>query len=196
AAPRGQTCCGSPHAHAGDAAAAARLAAANRGAFAGAGRVLTLASGCHEAVAAAVDAPAEDALAFLERHAERLRFRPSPERVAVHLPCTQRNVLRSVTPLRRLLARVPGLQAVELDTGYGCCGAAGLQMLADPVRAADYRAPLLRQVAESGAARLLSANLGCRLHLAGAATVPVQHPLEYLAERLEPASPDAPATPV
>ena len=36
------------------------------------------------------------------------------------------------------------------------------------------------QFASSGATRLLSANLGCRLHLAGATAVPVEHPLEFL----------------
>jgi len=79
---------------------------------------------------------------------------------------------------------VPGLDVVTLDAGYGCCGAAGTQMLTDPARAATYRAPLLAQLADSGATRLLSANLGCRLHFADAARVPVQHPLEFLAQCL------------
>jgi hypothetical protein len=72
----------------------------------------------------------------------------------------------------------------ELDTGFGCCGAAGTQMATDPVRAAQFRAPLLAQLAASGATRLLSANIGCRLHFANSAAVPVQHPLEFLAALL------------
>ena len=106
------------------------------------------------------------------------------ERVALHLPCTQRNVVKSVAALRDLLARVPGLEVVELTAGYGCCGAAGTQMLLDPARAASFRAPLLQAFEDSGAARLLSANIGCRLHLANATSRPVQHPLEYLADCL------------
>ena len=34
------------------------------------------------------------------------------------------------------------------------------------------------------ATRLLSANIGCRLHLANGTRVPVQHPLEFLAEHV------------
>lgn len=183
--PAGQTCCGSLHAHAGASARADRQAAANRAAFAGLDPVLTLASGCHESLARSHAGRSVDALEFLASRLDRLRFRAGHERVAVHLPCTQRNVVRSVPALRQLLAAVPGLEVVELDAGYGCCGAAGTQMLTDPARAADYRQPLLDQFAASGATRLLSANIGCRLHLAGGTPLPVQHPIELLAERLD-----------
>ncbi|MBX9400151.1 (Fe-S)-binding protein [Lysobacter sp. BMK333-48F3] len=182
--PAGQGCCGALHAHAGDPAGAAALAAANRAAFAGHATVLTLASGCHESVARSV-AGVRDALEVLAERGERLRFRPTAQRVALHLPCSQRNLSRSAPALRRLLARVPQLQVVELDAGYGCCGASGSQMLTDPARAADFRAPLLEQFASSGATVLLSANIGCRLHLAGGTALPVRHPLEFLAEHLD-----------
>ncbi|MHB8911673.1 MAG: (Fe-S)-binding protein [Lysobacter sp.] len=189
--PAGQTCCGSLHAHAGNTAEAQRLAARNRRALAHAGTVLTLASGCHESLAAALagDARTIDAIAFIAARGDTLRWRECRERIALHLPCTQRNVLKSVDALRRLLARVPGLVVVELDAGFGCCGAAGTQMLTDPARADDYRRPLLAQFDAAGATRLLSANIGCRLHFANATPRPVQHPLEFLAGLLD----DAPA---
>ena len=182
----GQGCCGTLHAHAGDVRRAKALAQRNRNAFADARLVLTLASGCHEALADGLHGTADvvDALAFLAARSGRLSFQPTAERIALHLPCTQRNVVHSDAATRALLARVPGLDIVELDAGSGCCGAAGTQMLTDPARAAAFRAPLLDQLAASGATRLLSANLGCRLHFADAARVPVQHPLEFLAECL------------
>lgn len=184
--PAGQTCCGAIHCHAGNLAQASRLSAVNHTAFAGHGRVLTLASGCHESVANALEGKAVDALAFIDSHRDQLTFLERPERIALHLPCTQRNVIGTVPALRRLLARVPGLVVVELDAGYGCCGAAGSQMLTDPERADSYRQPLVAQLAASGATRLLSANIGCRLHLAGGTALSVQHPLEFLADALGP----------
>ena len=196
--PLTQGCCGSLHAHAGDAARARDLAAHNRAAFAGAGTVLTLASGCHESVADALAGTAQvnDAIQFLDEQLRArprsLRWRRCEERIAVHLPCTQRNVVRSVPALRRLLAAVPGLEVIELDAGHGCCGAAGLQMLDDPQRAGEFREPLLRQLRDSGATRLLSANIGCRLHLAQGTALAVQHPLEFLAGLLEPAPSSGP----
>ena len=182
--PATQTCCGALHAHGGDSATALRLEAENRRAFARAEVVLTLASGCHEAVADAVDGRAVDAIAYLAQRIDALHFAPRRERIALHLPCTQRNVVRSDSALRDLLARVPGLEVVVVDAGFGCCGAAGTQILTDQVRAARFRQPLLDQLAASGATRLLSANIGCRLHLANGATLPVQHPLEFLSECL------------
>lgn len=186
AEPAGQGCCGALHAHAGDVATAGRLAMRNTHAFVGTPQVLTLASGCHEAVASAMPGgtQAVDAIAFLAARADRLPLRDCRERVALHLPCTQRNVVGTAAATRALLARVPGLEVVALDAGFGCCGAAGAQMATDSVRAARFRAPLLEQLAASGATRLLSANIGCRLHFANAAAVPVQHPLEFLATLL------------
>lgn len=182
--PAAQTCCGALHAHGGDIATALRLEAENLHAFAHAQMVLTLASGCHEAVAQAVGERVVDASAFLAEHADSLRFAPRRERVALHLPCTQRNVVRSDVALRALLARVPELEVVVVDAGFGCCGGAGTQMLTDPARAARFRQPLLDQFAASGATRLLSANIGCRLHLANGTALPVQHPIEFLSECL------------
>jgi glycolate oxidase iron-sulfur subunit len=185
--PAGQACCGALHAHAGNRNAAETLAATNRAAFAQSPMVLTLASGCHAAVQAAIgDGRATvDAFDFLVARLDHLRFRGRRERVALHLPCTQRNAARAVPAMRRLLARVPGLDVVVLDAGLGCCGAAGSQMLLDRERAAGYRQPLVEQAVASGATRVLSANLGCRLHLAAALPMPVQHPLELLADALD-----------
>lgn len=181
--PDGQTCCGALHAHAGNTGLSARLAERNRAAFSGPRTVLTMASGCHEAVAHSLSGTATtvDAIAFVRERAGTLEFRECHEHVALHLPCTQRNVVRSAGALSELLARVPGLRVTELTAGYGCCGAAGTQMLLDPTRADAFRRPLIEAFERSGATRLLSANIGCRLHLANATSRPVQHPLEFLA---------------
>lgn len=182
--PAAQSCCGALHAHAGDTETARRLQIENLRAFAHAEVVLTLASGCHEAVADAIGARAVDAIAYLAQQADALHFEARRERIALHLPCTQRNGVRSDTALHDLLTRVPGLEVVAVDAGFGCCGAAGTQMLTDPARAARFRQPLLDQLIASGATRLLSANIGCRLHLANGTALPVQHPLEFLSECL------------
>ena len=184
--PQTQTCCGTAAVHAGDVRQAQTLASKNRAAFAGHSHVLCLASGCQETLAASLSgvAAVQDATAFVEMRSDALHFRSAKGRVvALHLPCTQRSVTRTEAPLRRLLARVPDLVLVELpDTG--CCGAAGLHMFKEPQRAAALRAPLLQSLANSGAQELLSANIGCRLHLANASRLPIRHPIEFLAEHL------------
>jgi len=181
--PSGQTCCGTAAAHLGDQQTTADLAERNRAAF-GKNPVLSLATGCQQVLAQSLSgqAPVFDSIEFLEHEGAGLEFRPASRKVALHLPCTQR-VAKSDAALRRLLARVPELDLVELpDTG--CCGAAGLHMVNEPERAAKLRAPLIDALQASGASELLSANIGCRLHLANGTRIPVRHPLDFLAEHL------------
>ena len=181
-----QGCCGAAALHAGDTAAAASLASANRAAFGKAGDVMCLASGCQETLTVSLEGVVSvvDAVSFLETRAAHLRFRPAGgRRVALHIPCTQSAVTGTAPALRRLLALVPGVDLFELpDTG--CCGAAGLHQVEAPLRAAALRAPLLGMLANCEAAELLSSNIGCRLHLAQAAGIPVRHPIDFLAEHL------------
>ena len=183
--PATQTCCGTAALHAGETAQAETLAAHNRTAFAGQARVLTLASGCHQQMEASLAgvAEVEDALSFLESRFSRKNFRDAGgRRVALHVPCSQRSA-KNDDALRRLLHSVPGLDLVELpDTG--CCGAAGTHMLSEPERAAALRAPLLVAFERSAADELLSANIGCRLHLGQSGNIRVRHPIDFLAEHL------------
>lgn len=193
--PASQTCCGALHAHAGNADAAAALAADNRGAFAAGVPVLSTATGCHESLAQSLagHAPVRDAAEFLLQHADALRFHPANRRVALHIPCTQRSVVRSDGALRALLKKIPALSVIELIDS-GCCGAAGMHMLEFPERARALRQPLLDAFAASGADVLVTANVGCRLHLQAGVeqagtqmepTITIRHPLAFLADYLD-----------
>ncbi|SDD86471.1 (Fe-S)-binding protein [Aquimonas voraii] len=190
--PDGQACCGALDQHAGSGAQAEALHEQNRRLWSGlAPDVLVgITSGCQAAHAAALSAlaPVTDVASLLVDDAAfaTLELRRIERRVALHLPCTQRADARSVRATRELLARIPGLDLVELpDTG--CCGAGGAHMLQFADRAERLRRPLLDAAIACGATTLLSANLGCRLHLGGAAElagVELRHPLELLAEAL------------
>lgn len=190
--PHEQVCCGALDQHADRGARSPRMAAINQRLW---GRLqpdllVTTASGCQGAYTTALSgfAPVSDVLSLLANDIRfaTLALRRIDRRVALHLPCTQRGFAGSAEACRSLLARVPGLDLVELaDTG--CCGAAGAHMLQFPQRADALRQPLLNAVIASSATTLMSANIGCRLHLAGAAElagVAIRHPLELLAEVL------------
>jgi glycolate oxidase iron-sulfur subunit len=182
AVPPAQGCCGAVHRHAGRASGADELAARNRQAFEGLSTWVTIASGCHETVAlGAPGARVVDIFDLLADAELPLRAAAPGTRVALHLPCTQRTVVRNAKSIAPLLRRIAGLELHELPE-TGCCGAAGTHMLLMPELAAALRAPLLDAVRASGAATLCTSNVGCRLHLAGA--LPVKHPIELLAEHL------------
>lgn len=190
--PVAQQCCGALHRHAGAVDGADTLAHANRAAFPGDAPIFTLASGCHDTIAATF-AP-KRVLPLLGFLAQDTRFAAlplrarNPGRVALHLPCTQRNVVGDASAVAALLARIPGIETTSMPAG--CCGAAGTHMLDEPERAAALRAPLLDAAARSGAATLCSANVGCRMFLAAGLhargqRIDTRHPIELLDASLD-----------
>jgi glycolate oxidase iron-sulfur subunit len=186
-------CCGALDAHDGDAAGAAASAARVQRAWrtAGADHLATVTPGCLGTLRRALpDVRVDDAYRLLAERSDNLHFRPLALRVALHVPCTQANVARSDTALVSLLQRVPDLELKRLPAPPYCCGAAGSHVLQFPERAARLREEMLSAVHTLDVQRLLSSNIGCRLHLAAglaeqASTLPTMHPLTLLAQQWE-----------
>jgi glycolate oxidase iron-sulfur subunit len=201
AVPRAQTCCGALHRHAGLAEGAGRCARRNISAFAGAGQVLGVASGCTAQLAEydrVLDDPAAGAFArkvrdihaFVAAHPRlaSLRLAPLRARVLLHTPCTLRNVLQGAAPVRALLARIEGLELQEMDAA--CCGAAGSYFISRPEMADRLLEDKLDLAAQAGPDYVVSSNVGCALHLAAGLrrrgiTAAVVHPLRLLAQQLD-----------
>jgi glycolate oxidase iron-sulfur subunit len=180
-----QTCCGAAAVHQGDHKTSEQLAKQNRVAFSSKIPVISLASGCHEALKQSLSGHTEvvDAFDYLANHRQKLRFKAADQRIAWHIPCTQSTVVKSVASLRTLLGMVPNLDIFELPDN-GCCGAAGLHMMSYPQRADAMRSPLLKTIEAAKVAQIISGNIGCRLHLANASKLSVRHPIDFLAEHL------------
>lgn len=184
-------CCGAMDLHDGATSEADRAAAQVRAAWqqANARYLVSVTPGCIGTLRHALpEAQVVDPLTLLADRIDRLDFRPLEERVALHIPCTQYNVTRSDGALLALLRKIPGLDVQALPRPPHCCGAAGSHMLTFPERAATLRDQTLRQVAALAADRVLSSNIGCRMHLASGmdadAARKTQHPLVMLAQQL------------
>ena len=191
--PPAQSCCGALHQHGGLPGRAAQLAQANSLAFADCDTVLALASGCgaalHDLGIVSLRPKLRDLCGYL---AEQLEARPLPlmastRRVAIHVPCTQANVLHAADATRRLLMVIPGIELLTLAPESGCCGAAGTAFLTQPAMADRLLAPKLDAAAQSQPDVIVSANIGCALHLAvglrqRGLSAPVLHPVSLLAQ--------------
>jgi glycolate oxidase iron-sulfur subunit len=191
-------CCGALPRHAGEVLAADRHAAATRDALlaSGARVVLTSASGCHgdlrDHVATGGKLEVLDIHAFLaaDEGFAALRFRPLAARAALHLPCTQLNVVGDAAPIRALLGRIPALEVQVLPLHPRCCGAAGSYFIEHPAIADALQAEKLAQAAAFAPDLLLTTNIGCRIHLgnglrARGTALPLRHPLALLAAQLD-----------
>jgi glycolate oxidase iron-sulfur subunit len=206
--PRGQGCCGALHHGQGDRSGFERRARRNLEAFpvAELDAIVGVASGCvamlreygqwldhSEATPlAAKTREITDFLAELD-WAGLPAPAPLPAIAAVHVPCSQANVLRRPNAAVQLLRRIPALQVLPLADNAACCGAAGSYMLEQPATAEALRDPKLDALVASGAQYLVTTNVGCALHLAAGAKarglqVEVMHPVSLLARQLAAAA--------
>lgn len=199
--PAGQGCCGSLHQHNGERGGAAALAQANSAAFAGLEleAVISTASGCAAQLFEypalydeTLGAPLYEVCDFLQQYwpEDGPPLKHQPLRAVLHLPCTQRNVLRRPDAAAELLARIPDLELEPLAGNDLCCGAAGSYMLTQPELAAELRQVKLDALQRQQPALLLSNNTGCAMHLANGMRaqgieLEVLHPVLLLARSLD-----------
>lgn len=198
--PASQGCCGSLHQHNGESDTAQTLATANIHAFAGMklDAIVSTASGCAAQLfeyqtlyGEALPAPLYEVCDFLAQHwpDDGPALSAQPVKAALHLPCTQRNILRRPDAVEKLLSRIPELELEALAGNDQCCGAAGSYMLTEPEIANRLRRPKLEAIEVQHPQLLLSNNTGCALHIAGGMKergidIEVMHPVVLLARNL------------
>jgi glycolate oxidase iron-sulfur subunit len=78
------------------------------------------------------------------------------------------------------LLRGAGYQLVEVADPHLCCGSAGTYSLLEPELSERLRDQKVAALRVGRPQVIATANIGCQLHLAGAAGVPVRHWLELL----------------
>ncbi|NGY06976.1 (Fe-S)-binding protein [Solimonas terrae] len=199
--PSSQTCCGALHQHAGVQDQARQLVARNVRAFSGNAPILYAASGCGATLkeyaliaqgdgeAAAMAGRVADPHRFLLDHwPSAVSLRELDAKIAVHLPCTQRNVTGDGEAVSALLRKIPGARVEPLDLQHNCCGAAGTYFVSQPEMADRLLEHKLDALAAAQPDILVSSNIGCSLHIAAGLRrrglrVPVLHPLALLAQQ-------------
>lgn len=189
--PRGQACCGALPAHNGRLRVARRLAREAARVFAGANAVVVNAAGCsahmstYEELEAGTALPVRDLLDFLAD--EGLAAEPGglEAKVAYHDACHAIRAQGIYRQPRELLARIEGLEIVDVPDGGTCCGAAGIYNVTQPGFADALGRAKAEAILATGAQIVASANPGCSMQIAAALRrlgkpIPVLHPVELL----------------
>ncbi|OOZ42937.1 (Fe-S)-binding protein [Solemya elarraichensis gill symbiont] len=191
--PEKQGCCGAVYQHAGYDEAADSCRDQNQTVFdhKSYSSVVTVSSGCslqlHEH--GRLDAPVREVIDVIASHLTKEHFnRPQDEtddtvkrRIGVMIPCTQKK-LGGEKVVYQLLGLLPDCDIIDLN-GLGCCGAGGLNMVLFPHEAEQVAGPLLEEIRAARPDVIVTSNVGCAMQLLGQGLgIPVQHPLELIAE--------------
>jgi glycolate oxidase iron-sulfur subunit len=198
---RSAACCGAVDYHLGAQRAGLEFVRQNIDAWwphveAGAEAIVTTASGCGVMVkdygellrddeayavkALRISELAKDLCEVLEDE-DLSVFRDSTvrKRTAVHCPCTLTHGQDLGSSLERILARA-GIPLAETTEKHLCCGSAGTYSLLQ----ADISQRLLERklaaLTVDAPEQIVSANIGCQLHLGTQSEVPVRHWIELL----------------
>jgi glycolate oxidase iron-sulfur subunit len=109
---------------------------------------------------------------------------PREPRIAVHQSCTLRNGPGLGDAPAALLARL-GYHPQPVADAHLCCGSAGAYSLLQPDIAKRLRAEKIAALTAGAPQAIYTANIGCWMHLAGGAGVPVRHWIEAVDDLLE-----------
>jgi glycolate oxidase iron-sulfur subunit len=116
-----------------------------------------------------------------------LQLKPLKECIALHTPCTLRNVQQQASAPEMLLKRIPEIKLMNLT--QECCGAAGMYMLEHPQMSDALVENTLQHIGDFQPQRIATSNIGCQLHLARALqkrglAIGVLHPISLIAKQL------------
>ncbi|MFK7831062.1 MAG: glycolate oxidase subunit GlcF [Congregibacter sp.] len=136
--------------------------------------------------AAIVASLAEDFASYLLRQpldSVPLNAQNSQRRIAVQIPCSQTHALQQADTVRRIL-QARGFTLTATFDDHLCCGSAGSYSLLQPAMSSRLRARKLQALLGGKPELIVSANVGCQLHLNQTSPVPVRHWTELLLDSL------------
>jgi len=105
-------------------------------------------------------------------------------RIAFHSPCSLQHGQQLRGGAERLLARA-GFELAPVPDAHLCCGSAGTYSILQPVLAEELRSRKLAALQSGQPVGIVTANIGCLVHLQAGAGVPVAHWVELLDEALQ-----------
>lgn len=180
---RGQWCCGALNVHAGERAHAKRMAQRNIDVFEAArvDAIVLDSAGCGAVMkeyrellrfdpqyarkAELFSAKVKDVSEFLAELGVREDFGEVRKRVTYQDACHLAHGQGIRAQPRALIARIPGIEYVELEYADRCCGAAGVYNLTQPELSETILAEKLDAIAATNADYLIVGNPGCHMQI-------------------------------
>ena len=116
---------------------------------------------------------------LLQENLDKLSVNTAIGKVAVHTPCTLQHALGLTDLVPELLGRA-GFELAQTTDRHLCCGSAGTYSILQAPISQRLRDNKLLALTGDAPALIATANVGCQLHMQGAAGIPVVHWIELL----------------
>lgn len=107
-------------------------------------------------------------------------------KLAFHCPCTLQHAQKLGGAVESVLAKL-GFSLTPVQDAHLCCGSAGTYSITQPELSRQLRDNKLDNLEAGHPDMIVTANIGCQTHLAGASRTPVRHWIEIVDEALNPA---------
>jgi glycolate oxidase iron-sulfur subunit len=112
---------------------------------------------------------------------QRLGRPGAGRRIAFHAPCTLQHGLRMHGSVETLL-RGLGFELTPVPDAHLCCGSAGTYSILQPELSQRLRAAKQVALTSGRPAEIITANIGCLVHLATGMQTPIRHWIELMDE--------------
>ncbi|MDG9670769.1 glycolate oxidase subunit GlcF [Hahella sp. CR1] len=112
-----------------------------------------------------------------------LSIKRNYSKIAVHCPCTLQHGQKLPGIVEKILTDV-GFDLASARDKHLCCGSAGAYSLLQPKMSRQLLKKKVAALVQDDPDTIVTANVGCQLHLASEARVPVRHWIEIMDEAL------------
>ncbi|MDK8463165.1 glycolate oxidase subunit GlcF [Marinobacter sp. SS13-12] len=116
---------------------------------------------------------------LLKQDLEKLQVPKGAGKVAFHCPCTLQHAMQQSGVVDQVL-RKAGIELADTKEKHLCCGSAGTYSILQPELSQRLLNNKLKALTVDNPDRIVTANIGCQMHLETRAKVPVQHWIELL----------------
>ena len=123
----------------------------------------------------------------IKRHEPK--FKPLPEQIFIHKPCTQKLVTNNPEVTEQLLSSIPDIRLDFFQSEATCCGAGGTNLLMQAQLANRLIENKINELKRANAKYLVTSNIGCSLHFQAqlrdsGSAIRICHPITLLAQQL------------
>jgi glycolate oxidase iron-sulfur subunit len=120
---------------------------------------------------------------LLQEDLHKLKLSTSSERISVHCPCTLQHGQKLPDILEEVLKKA-GFILSKTEDKHLCCGSAGTYSILQPTLSNKLRDNKLTALTVDKPDMIVTANIGCQLHLQSKSPVAVKHWIEIVDEAM------------